>query len=212
MKKVKITMGGIVMTAITVISERGEVVLLCLLAALIHELGHLIAAKIRGIAVDRLELGFMGARIVVDDGLCSYRSEMILALGGPMGNLFTLAASLTAAKMMGVNAQETLALGAEFIERGGGIVGALGCLALASCAQMGLNMLPVRSLDGGRIASAAVSDKFGSEAGERVIALFTSVALLCLWTVALYLMLRVGAGLAVFTFAACVFFGCCDEG
>lgn len=206
MKRFKITIGGIAVIILTLISQRGEVVFVCLLAALIHELGHLTAARLQKIDVERIELGLMGARIVVDDRLCSYKSELILAASGPLANILAVIISIAVSLTCGVGAEELFESGAELVGQGGGIVGAVGCFVLASIAQAAVNLLPVRSLDGGRMLSAAVSQWLGADIGERAVTVFTAVAVFCLWTVALYLMLRVGSGVGVFTFAACVFF------
>ena len=123
-----------------------------------------------------------------------------------MANAVAVTVSLIVARAWGISAEAIFESGAAFVGQSGGTVGAIGCFALTSCAQAALNLLPVRTLDGGRMLCALVSHKFGANMGERAVTVFTAASVFCLWTVALYLMLKVGAGLGVFVFAACVFF------
>lgn len=59
-----------------------------LLAALIHECGHLIAIRLSGGAVQRIELRAGGARIVT--GPMEPKEELICALAGPIAGLLTV--------------------------------------------------------------------------------------------------------------------------
>ena len=52
-----------------------------LLAALVHELGHLIAIRLTGVRIRRIELRALGARIVTDPMLP--RVEALCAMAGP---------------------------------------------------------------------------------------------------------------------------------
>ena len=209
MKKIKFGIGSALMLTASLISEKGELIAIYLVAALIHELGHLFAAKLRGIKVERIEFGFSGARIIVDRGLCSYSSEAILALFGPLANLIAAALVMVYAVFWGCSPEGILMSGIEYMESGGmDIVGILGFFAASSIVQAAVNLLPVRSFDGGRILYCILAEAFCEDTAERWIAVGTAFSTFILWTVALYLMLKVAAGLSVFVFAACIFFSC----
>ena len=161
------------------------------------------------IGIERVEFGFSGVRICVDRGLCSYNSEFLLALFGPLMNFFAIGAALLWASVADISYEALIESGMGYMESGGvGRVGALGFFVIASFAQAAVNLLPVRSLDGGRILYCAIAMLFGEEAAERVLSVGTAFAAFILWTVALYLMLKVGTGLSIFVFAVCIFFSC----
>lgn len=57
-------------------------------AAAVHELGHILAIRLTGGCVRRLELGAGGARIVTDP--MEPGAELVCALAGPVAGLLTL--------------------------------------------------------------------------------------------------------------------------
>ena len=71
---------------------RPEALLWPLVAVLIHEGGHLIAARCLGIPIAALHLSLPGARLVPANPLLSYRDEWLLCAAGPAANLLTAAA------------------------------------------------------------------------------------------------------------------------
>ena len=77
-------------------------------------------------------------------------------------------------------------------------------LGLSSLIQAAMNLIPVKTFDGGRIFYCTVAQMFGERCAERAIEITTVLAGLVLWTVALYLMLKVGGGLGIYVFAACI--------
>lgn len=99
---------------------------MALLAAAMHEAGHLIAVYALGGRVSRLRLSAVGAELRLE-GLASYRGEILCALAGPAVNLLSAVIAARAGR-------------AEFA----GIHLALGVF----------NLLPVSALDGGRCVLA----------------------------------------------------------
>lgn len=96
----------------------------CLLAALLHEGGHLLAMVCLGVPPEDCVLGVFGARIRLGHQLPSYKKNLILSLAGPFVNF----------------------LCAALLFWWGRVPSALAHLALAL-----LNLLPAAPLDGGEI-------------------------------------------------------------
>ena len=122
-----------------------------LLAATIHELGHLLVLHFMGTAPERLTLSACGAELTVRSEL-SFRRELLLCLAGPAANLLT---------GMGLSAlgRWPLLLGASFL----------------LCA---FNLLPLRPLDGGNALFAFLSLVCAPDRAEQLTALFSRGAAL----------------------------------
>lgn len=108
---------------------------LLLLAALLHEIGHLAALRVWNVPVRRVDLEPMGARIVYDDALCPLRASAWIAFAGAGVNLLVCAGA-SALLAAGLFAEHSLPL--LFFALANGF------LAL-------LNLLPWEALDGGKL-------------------------------------------------------------
>jgi membrane-associated protease RseP (regulator of RpoE activity) len=89
--------------------------------------------------------------------------------------------------------------------------GILGFFILSSLVQAVTNLMPVQSFDGGRILYCALARYVDSDTAERIVAAASALSAFVLWTVALYLMLRISSGLGIYVFAACIFAGMITE-
>lgn len=121
---------------------------LLLLAAALHEGGHLLALRAFGVPVEALELSPLGAVLRADRSRLSYSRELAVLGAGPCVNLLC-----------------------------GLLLCWIGRSCPACCAAAGaqlvlgtFNLLPIRPLDGGQALRLLVSWKFGPDAGERVSA------------------------------------------
>ena len=205
MKKIRFGLGGVMMAASMLISDRFYVIGIYVLAAAFHELGHLAAAEMMKIEIEEIRFGFSGIRIVTDSRLVSYKKEIFLALAGPIFNLAAFLGIFILFWNFGVG---SVFLSAEsFLGGKCDGLGAVGFFALSSLVQAIMNLLPIKSFDGGRVVYCAVAELFGESKGEWSVSVLSAFAAFLLWTVALYLMLRISAGLGIFVFAACVFAG-----
>lgn len=205
MKKVRFGMGGIMMIAALMISDRAAIIGIYMLAAAWHEIGHLIAAKLMKIDVEEIRFGFSGVRIVTDARLTSYKREIMLAFAGPLMNMLAFGAACVTFGASGRGIESLFECAASFLRGGADIWGVVGFFALASLIQAIMNLLPVNTFDGGRMIYCFIAQRFSQYAAERVLSVLSAFSAFFLWTLALYLMLRISSGLGIFVFAACIF-------
>ncbi len=147
-----------------------------LLAAAMHEGGHLAALAIFHVPVLGLRLGAMGA-VIFAPGVnrLSYGRELLVTLAGPMVNL--LSAPLLAAL--------SARLGWEW-----------GYLFAGAHTVLGVyNLLPIPPLDGGRALYLLLAWRWGPDAGERVATLAGVSAAATLTVLGAYLTLTFGGAL-----------------
>lgn len=187
--------GGAAVWAASAAEEgiRPAALLLLGFAALIHELGHLAAAVACGVRITGMRLDLFGARLELP-GLLSYRQELLVALGGPAANLLTATVLFRAWTACGCPV-----CGASPSLSGWALV--LGVLLPASLGLCAVNLLPVASLDGGRILSCLLSLTLGADAARRVLRLLSLFLLTLLWLLSVYALLRAGQFLSLFVFS-----------
>ena len=180
--------GTVLLTLWTVFTGRdGEGILgmwemvAVVLAAVLHELGHVAAAWGWSVPIRSLRLDLFGARMELG-GMMGYAAESAVAAGGPL-------VSLTAA---------ALARPLGDVWEGA---------AVFSSVSLGLgllNLLPVRGLDGGRMLDCILSLTVGERVSEVILRFTTGLALGSLWLLSAYALLRVGEALSLFTFSLCL--------
>ncbi len=167
------------------ITDRTMLFAAILLAATIHECGHLLAARLLGLPLREMKLDLLGARLELSGGLLSFSDEWLLCAAGPMFSLL-LSAILS-----------PLWKWSDFA-------------VLLSCSSLLLgilNLLPIRSFDGGRMLDAFLSARFGTATGDRVLRLTSLLFLFLIWALAVYCLLRAGDGLSLLCFSMSLFFG-----
>ena len=152
------------------------VVLSVLLAAALHECGHLLALRAFGVRAEGLRLSALGAVLYARGAQrLSYGRELLVTLAGPGANL--LCGFLTA----------LLALRLSWTD---GFVLAGAHLLLAA-----FNLLPIPPLDGSRALYLAAAFFFGPLVGDAVTAVTGALFALALSGAGLWLHLKTGAGL-----------------
>lgn len=159
-----------------------------LAAAALHEVGHILAAEALGIRLRRFSFSMLGARLLTASGTLPYMKEALLAAAGPAANLLGAAYAFPLSRVCGGR-------GREFC-----VYFLISCIFLAL-----LNLLPIKSFDGGRILYcllAALSDVF---ADGRLAEVFSFLSLFCLWSIAVYFLLRTGSSLSLFVFSSSLF-------
>lgn len=129
------------------VSVAGAVMLLACLVA--HELAHSVAARRRGVHVDRIVLWLLGGVSEFADEPGDARTELRVALAGPatsmlIGLLWYAAAVVTAP-----------------VAPSGILAEAFGWLAVVNIALAVFNLLPGAPLDGGRVVQALIWARTG---------------------------------------------------
>ena len=153
-----------------------EVLLWCLAASLLHELGHALAAWCMGAAVSRLRLTVVGAEMVLRPSrLLSYPQELVIALSGPAANLLT---GLLAARLPGD--WQTVFIGSSVM---------LGVF----------NLLPLAPLDGGQALRALLSLLASPELGREVAGVLNAVGTAALLLVGGWVFLETGYNISLFS-------------
>lgn len=154
---------------------RGEL-LLPLVSALLHELGHYGAACVLGVRVERITVYPFGADMRLSSALRSYPADLIIAASGAAVNLL----------LAGVG----YAVGSEL-------------LTACNLLLAGVNLLPVKGLDGGTIL-LTLAGMWGWQ-GERLVKITSFIGLFCLWLAAVYILLMAGGDPSLFVLACGLF-------
>ncbi len=141
-----------------------------LLAALTHEIGHYFAARLCGVKIERMTFDVIGARMSLSGKLISYVDEAVIAFAGPAVN-FALAGLFFS--LLPDFAEFSLMLGS-------------------------LNLFPVSGFDGYRILFSVIALLKGYVAAEKVMRALSFCAVIFLWLISVYLLLRFGSGFSAF--------------
>lgn len=159
-----------------------QVVVSVLLAAVLHECGHLLLLRRMHVPVEGLRLSALGAEIFArGTQRISYGGELLVTLAGPAANL---AAAFAAA---------AISLHTQW-ESGYLFAGANVILAA-------YNLLPILPLDGGRILYLVTAYFFGPMVGDAAAAIVGTACALSLLVLGIYLSVVSGSGM-FFLFAA----------
>ena len=158
--------------------DQSHTAALCLLASLIHELGHMGVMLYYGVKPKRICAGLFGVRIEQQDGISlSYRQQMVLSLAGPAVNLVV---------GMGL-----------CILQGFGIAAAVNLLLA------GLNLLPIQALDGGQALYAFLASRREEQQAQKIVFIISIAVLLPLATAGFFVLIRSGYNFTLL--AACVY-------
>lgn len=191
MKSAKILRIGILPALILMlmlILQPSGIVLSALGAAVLHELGHLLAAAILGVPLRSLDVGMFGASLKVRGVLISYPKEFFLCAAGPAMNFISALAVVLLSEHRGY-----------YTEAGEWFASVSLMLGI-------LNLLPAEGFDGGRMLSVAVTLLFGPRVSARLLAASTFLSILILWMLSVYLLIRFGTSLSLFVFTLSLFY------
>ena len=151
-----------------------QVIVSVLLAAALHECGHLAVLWIFRVPVEGLRLTALGAVLYANGARrLSYGRELLVTLAGPVANLLC-------ALVAGVFAKSWTVL---YVFAGANIV---------LCAY---NLLPILPLDGGRALYLVTAFFFGPMVGDAVTAVVGTVCALSLLVLGIYLSVVSGSGM-----------------
>ena len=206
MRKIKTAIGILMLMCALLVSEKIYVLIVYVCAASIHELGHIVAAKILRIKIKDISFDCSGLRISVDERLTSYTDEILLAAAGPASN-FILAVVVAAFIEVSEREMSVIFEAAwDFINSGiPSVNGICAFFMISSGVQAVINMLPIKTFDGGRVLYCILAKVFDENISDTVISITSGIFAFVLWTVSLYLMLKISSGLGIFIFSTSVF-------
>ncbi|MBQ9804890.1 MAG: M50 family metallopeptidase [Clostridia bacterium] len=162
-----------------ILGDQTALALMTLLAAFTHEVGHLIAAKCMRIPLSRMQIDLLGARLEVQGRVLSYSEEWLLAAAGPLSSL------LSAIAVAPLWSRSEWAV-------------------LFSCASLLLgllNLLPIRTFDGGRMLESFLSARTSWQTTRVVMRGCSFLFLFLLFAFSVYLLLRADDGLSLLCFS-----------
>ena len=155
----------------------------CLLAACVHEIGHIAAAKILSIDLSHMKLDVLGARLTTAGRLCSYPALICLCLAGPFINVIFFLLTLPYCEA------------SEWIMQ----------FCLSNLSLCLLNLIPIEGFDGGRIVNGLLCSIFKLTTAEKLCSFLSFCCLLCMWLFSVWLILKTSSSLTLFVFSCCLF-------
>ena len=172
---------------ITVLMFHEKNIFVLFLAAAIHELGHLLVAKILKIRLNELNIGIFGAGLSCDTSAISYSYEIFLCLGGPLINFLC-------ATVCVLFFREHLFYN-DFLKN----------FVISSLSLGTLNILPIKSFDGGRIFYAFVSKMFSTKVADNSQSVISFALIFTMWSFSIFLLLKYSFSLSLFVFSLSLF-------
>ena len=143
-------------------------------AVTLHELGHLVAAKLLGIPCRRAGLRLLGGQLTFDFSQTGYFREALVHLAGPLIGIVTALTALcyNAVQFAGIS------------------------LALSL-----INLLPFEGFDGGGILRCFLAPRLPPDTAYRIAHLVSWAARIFFWVCAAQIVLRSSADLGLILFA-----------
>ncbi len=130
--KIRITLPFCLLIAVMYILDFGKVFAPTFIAVVIHESAHLLAIRLTGGRIDRIDIKAFGISVNVPElQYMSYSKEIIIAAAGPCAGILTATLATVAAKLLSLYS--------------------LGYFIGINIVITLINLLPVYPLDGGRI-------------------------------------------------------------
>lgn len=208
--KIKFNFGAFLFIFSLILSNNITYAAIYLFCAAAHELGHLAAARLLKIKIKEMAFDIAGAKIVPAGHIGSYSSEFMLCTAGPLASVILGATAIFSLKArdIPINTDYLMSIIEEDTY---GIEGTLALIMTFSLLQAALNLLPVAGFDGGRMAKAVIVYLFGERAGAAATSLLTFIFALILWMASVYLLIKVGQGLSLFSFSLCMFLKIFDD-
>lgn len=191
MAKVKVSLLSIIWLAFLIYSKTPYLLpMLCAVA--LHELGHLVFAVALSIKIKRFTISLLGARMETAGSL-SYTDEMLLSLGGPLFGFLGYALFISTAMR---NTEHPFCR--EFLLP----------FAIISLCLTVFNLMPLETLDGGRIFKCLFFKLFPIELAEKIIRVASFLSLFLLWLFSVYFVLKIAEGVQLLVFCL-IFFSKC---
>ena len=161
-------------------------------AITLHEMGHLFVARLLKIKIKSFNLSLLGARIETQETL-PYANEFLLAAGGPFFGFLGFAFALPYATQ---NPNNSI------------VQSFLLPFAIISLCLTIFNLIPLSTLDGGRMAFCLMCHIFSLPFALKIIRLTSFLTLFSFWIFSVYLVIKISVGLSMLIFCS-IFFAKC---
>ena len=155
------------------------------LAVTLHELGHIAASRLCRVHLSKLSVGLYGARLKADNEMFSYKNEIFICIAGPAVNFISVLIFIPVYKICG----------GEFLRY----------FIFSSLILGTLNILPIKTFDGGRILHSLLCLSLSPRAAETFLSIISFFFVFVLWCVSVYLLLVARYGLSMFVFSVSLF-------
>lgn len=196
--KIKFNFGAFLLLFSLILSNEITYACVYLFCAAIHELGHLLAAKILNVKISEMAFDIAGAKIIPAGQISSYKHEFLLCAAGPLASLcLSLFASIVCYRNFDINIL--------FEEEISGIPQIFSAIILFSLIQAVVNLIPIDGFDGGRMLKSIAVYHFGVSTGLKISYVLTFIFSLILWMTSVYFLIKIGQGLSLFSFSICMF-------
>ena len=173
-----------ILLMISLLIDQSLFSLAMILAIILHECGHILAARLCGIKLRECRIGLFSAGLFPKDSIFSYKKEIFLCFAGPAVNFIT---SLPLIFFI----HENTAFLQYFV--------------FSSIALGILNLIPIADFDGGRILRAFLYILVEERYARGFLYLLSMVCVLLLWLLSVYILLRRGSSLSLFIFSISLF-------
>ena len=183
--KIKIGFFAIMLVLSLLISDH-NFALSAILSIVIHECGHIFAAKLLKINMRECRIDIFGASLTPSSSDYSYKKEILLCLGGPSINIISAVLSAMFRPDISNNS--------------------ITYFIFASITLALLNMLPIKGFDGGRILFSTLCLALDITKAERIIAVASFMAIFLLWIISVYFLMIASSNLSLFVFSISLFF------
>lgn len=181
--KIRLSLSGALMI-FALFFTHSYISIAALLASALHEISHILAAKICKIPLCELKLGIFGAALRPTISLLSYKKEIFLAIAGPFSNILCALPLIMFVKEANSFCQ----------------------LFISASLFLGfLNLLPITDFDGGRILYCLIAYKFSPTSALKTIKILSFLLVFILWTLSIYLLLKLSTSLSLFIFSLSLF-------
>ncbi len=180
--RIKIQAPTAVFFILLAVLEGGLLSLIPFLAALCHEFGHLLTMMLFRVPVREIEITLFGAEIRITSSISSVFARIFIYFAGAAANIITGISTI--------------------------LIWCDSYYALFFCAcsltLAAVNLIPIRTLDGGCILEAVVYSLFPRYASV-ILDIISCISLVFLWLTAVYLMLCFGSNISLMLFCMYMF-------
>lgn len=154
------------------------------LCALLHELGHIVAMNLFGIKIYEIKILPFGIDIKKEICITSYKTDIIIGSAGILTNLLLIICSIFLP-------QNNIT---QFF-------------ILSNILLILINVLPIKTLDGGQMLEKFLSMKFDIQTAENIVSVLSFICIILLGSVAIWLLLYSGYNFTLFLICVYLFCG-----